>query len=87
LARALAGKLSLFLDCGDTAALPRLQQGIQQRPPVFEASVETALGDTEVRGQYFNAHAFNAAAANLLQPSLDPHPAPAFILHLPLAIY
>jgi hypothetical protein len=41
LARALAGKLSLFLDCGDTAVLPRLQQGIQQRPPSTEAGTKS----------------------------------------------
>src|SRR5262249_3619447 len=77
LARALAGELSRFLDRGDAAAPPRFQHGIKQSPSILEASVEAALGDAEVRGQDLHPHALDAAAADLLQPSLDPHLAPA----------
>ncbi len=79
--RSLAGELSLFLDRGDTAALPPLQQSIKQGPSILKASVKTTLGDAEARGQHLHSHALDAAVADLLQPSLDPLLAPAFVVH------
>jgi hypothetical protein len=61
------------LDDGiDAAALPGVQQLVQQGAPVGEVAVEAALGDAERAGQGLDAHGVRASGGEGVEALLDP---------------